>query len=99
MSEAQEIQNRIAANVRAEIARDGRASNTIGDLLGLHPNSWRDRLSGKIAITAQEIVRLAALLRVSPASLIDVDTPVVITRPRGSDPGVIGVEALPDTVV
>jgi hypothetical protein len=89
------IQERIAANVRAEIARDGRSQTIVGDLIGLHPNSFRDRLAGKIAFTAHEIVRLAALLRVSPASLIEVDTPAPVSRPRGSDPGVLGAEVLP----
>ena len=84
------IQERIAANVRAEIARDGRSNQIIGDLLGLYPNSMRDRLNGKIAFTGHEIVRLPALLRVSPASLIDVDSPAGPARPRGADPGVIG---------
>lgn len=95
------IQERIAANVRAEIARDGRGHPVIGELLGLSPNSMRDRLAGRIAFSAHEIVRLAGLLRVSPASLIDVDSPAVASRPRGSDPGVLGAEALtrPGTAV
>jgi AraC-like DNA-binding protein len=95
MRDANEIQARIAANVRAEIARAGLDPADVAEKLHMHPKSLRFRLNAEIGFSARQIVQLATLMQVSPAALIDVDTPVIVDRPRGSDPGVLGAEALP----
>lgn len=99
MTDASQIQARIAENVRAELARRRITAIEAAAKLGMHPTSMRGRLNAEIEFSAPEIVVLAAWFGVSPAVLIDVDTPVVPDRPRGSDPGVIGGEVLPGGVV
>lgn len=99
MTDASQIQDRIAANVRAELGRRKFTTIEAATRLNMHPNSMRSRLNGEVEFSGSEIVTLATWLGVSPAALIDVDSPAPQLRPRGSDPGVIGGEVLPDTIV
>jgi hypothetical protein len=95
MTDASQIQARIAGNVRGELGRRKKSATDAAEVLNIHPQSMRARLNGDVPFTAQDIVRLAVWMGVSPAALIDVDVPQVVDRPRGSDPGVLGAEVLP----
>jgi len=80
---------KIAANVRAEVARKSLPADSIAALLGLHRNTVTSRLAGRSPFYAYEIARLAAVLDVSAMVLLAVDDNPVLP-PRGVGPGIIG---------
>jgi hypothetical protein len=81
---------RVAANVRAEIARLSYPIGAVCALLGLHRNTVNDRLAGRSAFHAYEIVLLGAQLGVPVTTLLDVgDTAEAVAR-RRVGPGIIG---------
>lgn len=55
---------RIAANVRAEVARRGVSQSALAELLGMNQAGISRRLSGRIDFSASEIAALAEYLSV-----------------------------------
>lgn len=64
-------QERIASQVRAELARQGKGRGFLVELLGLHPTSMSLRLSGKRSFRAEELVAIADALGISAARFFD----------------------------
>lgn len=60
----------VAANVRAEIARQRITQRTLASALGMSPAAMSDRLSGKTPIDVNELEAIARFLKVSPESLL-----------------------------
>lgn len=60
--------NSIAAEVRAELARQKKTQREIGDILGLPQQSVQQRLNGKTPFRAEELAVLADALGVSVSS-------------------------------
>lgn len=60
---------KIAANVRAEIARKGLTKNEAGTAIGLTQPAMSRRLRGEVEFSASELDRLAVLLGLPVAVL------------------------------
>lgn len=90
------VRERIAANVRAELARHKVSTAQVVDVLGLHKNSVLPRLSGQLPFMAHEITQLAGLMRIPVGRLLEVDDPADI--PRHGGPGFIGPTSTPGRV-
>jgi len=60
----------IAANVRAEVARQGRRHNDAAAVLGIHKANLSRRMRGEVAFRADELALLADWLGVPIASLV-----------------------------
>jgi hypothetical protein len=63
----------IAANVRAEVARQGRRHNDAAAALGIHKANLSRRMRGEVAFRADELARLADWLGVPIAVLVRPD--------------------------
>ena len=61
---------RVAASVRAEVARRKVTQQQLADLLGIHQMSVSRRLNGHTEFTASEIALVADFLGVPVATLI-----------------------------
>lgn len=90
MEDIDRIRERIAANVRAEMARAGMTAYQLSELLGIHRNTATDRLAGRVAFSAQEVTILAARLGVTPDRLLEVEAGHLPSPVRGVAPGVLG---------
>lgn len=89
------LRDRIAANVRAEVARRRIPIAQIIELLGFNRPSVSRRLNGHSPFYAHEIVMLAQLMDVPAASLLACDMRINDRVPRHQGPGVLGAENLP----
>jgi len=61
---------RVAANVRAELARSGKTQRDAAAVVGMHQPNLGLRLQGKRSFRAEEIARLAEWLGVSADNLL-----------------------------
>lgn len=61
---------RVAAEVRAALARQGKPSKYVGEVLGLTRSSVSRRLSGEIPFDVDELHKLADALGVSVATFL-----------------------------
>ena len=64
---------RVAASVRAEVARRKVTQQQLADLLGMHQMSVSRRLNGHTEFTVSELATVAEFLGVPVASLIGDD--------------------------
>jgi transcriptional regulator with XRE-family HTH domain len=62
---------RIAAEVRAELARQGKRHGFVAEILGLDKGSVSHRLTGRRDFRAEEIVAIAAALGVPASQFLD----------------------------
>jgi transcriptional regulator with XRE-family HTH domain len=60
----------VAANIRAEMARQRLSQSAIAIEVGMSPAAISQRLSGKTAINVDELLRLARVLNVPAGSLL-----------------------------
>lgn len=60
----------IAANVRAEVARQGRRHTDAAAAIGVHKANLSRRMRGEVAFRADELARLAEWLGVPIATLV-----------------------------
>ena len=60
----------VAANIRAEIARQRVSQRTLADRLGMSPAALSNRLTGMTPIDVNELSAIADVLGVDPASLL-----------------------------
>lgn len=67
------IRERIAANVRAELARARTPANSLVEILGLHRNNAARRYAGEVPYFAYEIVLLAVVLDIPAGRLLNCD--------------------------
>ena len=67
---APNVRASIAAEVRAELARQGKTQREIGAVLGLPQPSVQLRLAGKRSFRAEELALLAEALRVPVSQFI-----------------------------
>jgi transcriptional regulator with XRE-family HTH domain len=65
--------DRIAAEVRAELARQGKTQREVGDLIGMTQQSLGLRLAGTRSFRAEEITKLAEVLGVPASRFLPVD--------------------------
>ena len=86
---AEAISDRIAANVRAELARSQTSADDLAEAIGVAPSNARKRLAGHVQFTAVEIVLAAGLMRVPVGALLEHDRPAEAV-PRHRGPGVLG---------
>lgn len=89
------LRSRIAANVRAEVARRRIPIAQIVELFGIGRSNIGRRLNGHTPFYAHEIVMLAQLMDVPAASLLACDMRINDRVPRHQGPGVLGAENLP----
>lgn len=62
----------VAANIRAEIARQRVSQRMLAEGLGMSPAALSNRLTGMTPIDVNELDAIADLLGVTPGSLLDV---------------------------
>ena len=62
--------DRVAANIRAEMARQRLSQSTVAGAVGMSPAAMSQRLTGKTPIDVNELVRLAAVLDIPAESLL-----------------------------
>jgi transcriptional regulator with XRE-family HTH domain len=60
----------VAANIRAEIARQRVSQRALADALGMSPAALSNRLTGMTPIDVNELGAIADVLRVTAASLL-----------------------------
>jgi transcriptional regulator with XRE-family HTH domain len=60
----------IAAEVRAELARQGRSKKDLEDLLGVSRQAVWSRLAGVVPFTTEELVKVAQWLNVAVAKFL-----------------------------
>lgn len=60
----------VAANIRAEMARQRLTQNAVAVEVGMSPAAISQRLSGKTAISVDDLVRLARALNVTAEALL-----------------------------
>jgi len=65
------LSTQVAANVRAEMARQRKRQADLGEVLGLTQGAISKRMSGKIALDVDELGKIAAFLGIDPATLIE----------------------------
>lgn len=61
----------VGRNIRAEMVRRGISQDAIANLLDLSQAAVSSRLRGETRIVVDDLVTIAAHLKVSPASLLD----------------------------
>ncbi len=62
--------DRVAANIRAEIARQRLSQSTVAGAVAMSPAALSQRLTGKTPIDVNELERLAVALNVPAESLL-----------------------------
>ena len=62
--------DRVAANIRAEMARQRLSQSAVAGAVGMSPAAMSQRLTGKTPIDVNELVRLAAVLDIPAESLL-----------------------------
>lgn len=67
------LRERIAANVRAELARAKVPAASLVEILGMHRNNTSRRYAGEVPYFAHEIALLAAVLDIPASRLMDCD--------------------------
>ena len=70
----QPISTRVAAEVRASLARQGMSKTDLGRILGISAPTARSRWSGTLPYTLDELAIIADTLAVPVASLLDADS-------------------------
>ncbi len=78
--------NRLAANVRAEMARRSVRQITVAGHLRMSQAAVSRRLSGETEFSVSELVAVAGLLGVTPASLLPQETASDTDRDPQQDP-------------
>jgi len=66
--------DRIAAEVRAELGRQGKTQREVADLLDMTQQSFHLRLAGTRSFRAEEITKLAEVLGVPASRFLSADT-------------------------
>lgn len=66
------LSTQVAANVRAEMARQRKRQADLGEVLGLTQGAVSKRMSGTVALDVDEIGKIADFLGVPVSSLLDV---------------------------
>ena len=61
----------VAANVRAEMARQRKRQSDLGEVLGLTQGAVSKRMSGIVALDVDELGKIAGFLGVDVAALIE----------------------------
>lgn len=69
--------NAIAAEVRAEVARQSKSLRELGPVLGLTHESFNQRLGGKVPFRADELVLLADALGVPAEQFLRIPSAAV----------------------
>ena len=64
------LSTRVAANVRAEMARQRKRQADLGEVLGLTQGAVSKRMSGAVALDVDELARIAEFLGVPVDALI-----------------------------
>ena len=64
------LSTQVAANVRAEMARQRKRQADLGEVLGLTQGAVSKRLNGAVALDVDEVGKIARFLDVSVASLL-----------------------------
>lgn len=72
---------RIAAEIRAEMARQQRSQRELADALSYTQQAVSRRLAGHVAIDLNELDLIARFLGVSVAHLMRLDTPTIAAIP------------------
>lgn len=67
------VNERVAGNIRAEMARQRIPQQAVADLLGITQQSVSYRLNGRTALDVGELTAIAGLLGVTAASLLGED--------------------------
>jgi transcriptional regulator with XRE-family HTH domain len=70
MTNTDRINEAVAAEVRAHVARQQMRQSDLAGLLGISPSGVSSRLSGRTPLAAGELVVIAEWLGVAPADLI-----------------------------
>ena len=64
------IRQAVAAEVRAALARDGRKAAALATATGISNSALSRKLKGEAPIWTEQLIRIAAELRIDPASLL-----------------------------
>ena len=64
------LSTQVAANVRAEMARQRKRQADLGEVLGLTQGAVSKRMSGTVALDVDEVGKIAAFLGVPVSSLL-----------------------------
>ena len=65
------LSTQVAANVRAEMARQRKRQADLGEVLGLTQGAISKRMSGTVALDVDEVGKIAAFLGVPVSSLVE----------------------------
>jgi len=66
------LSTHVAANVRAEMARQRKRQADLGDVLGLTQGAVSKRMSGVVALDVDEVGKIAVFLGVPVSALLEV---------------------------
>jgi transcriptional regulator with XRE-family HTH domain len=66
------VRKQIGKNVRAELVRLGLSQDDLAEMVGISQPQISKRLSGQIGFEAAELVRIADLLKIPAARLVEV---------------------------
>ena len=64
------LSGRVAANIRAELARNNITQEQLAGQINMARSSLHHRLSGRTALTLEEVERIAAALQVDTDKLL-----------------------------
>jgi transcriptional regulator with XRE-family HTH domain len=64
------LSTQVAANVRAEMARQRKRQSDLGDVLGLTQGAVSKRMSGTVALDVNEVGKIAEFLGVPVSALL-----------------------------
>lgn len=67
------LSGRVAANIRAELARKSFTQEQLATHLGVSRSSLNQRLGGRTALDLDEIEKIAKALGIEPARLLSTD--------------------------
>ena len=64
------LSGRVAANLRAELARRGLTQETFADQAGVHRTTMTRMLNGATSLDLERLEQLARILEIEPAKLL-----------------------------
>ena len=65
-----EIREKVAREIRAAIARDGRSPSAIADEAGISRSAMSRKLRGRVPFWTEELLTIAAVLNVEPGAFL-----------------------------
>jgi transcriptional regulator with XRE-family HTH domain len=65
------LSGRVAANLRAELARRGLTQETFADQAGVHRTTMTRMLNGSTSMDLERLEQLARILEVEPSKLLN----------------------------